>query len=128
MGVSYEDRHHRPHQPIPHDPDDQSPIDISDHPLPNYAKRIIATHNLLIQTGRLRTFDQIRRTAEEIDAQFAQGTPPETVPPWLKARPPAYYERRVLAIEAWLVERGIIAPEELKRALQAIEPPATGGS
>ena len=127
MGVTYEDRHHRLHQPIPHDPDDQSPIDTSDHPLPNYAKRIIAIHNLLIKTGRLRTFDQIRRVAEEVDAQFASGTPPKTIPPTLKSRLPTYYERRVLAIEAWLAEQGIVAPEELARALRDLEPPAAAG-
>lgn len=124
MGLTYEDRHHRLHQPISHDPDDQSPIDTSDHPLPNYAKRIIAMQNLLRESGRLRTVDQIRRSAEEIDAQFARGTPPETVPPMLTERLPSYYERRVLAIEALLVQEGIVTADELARAVRALEPPA----
>ncbi len=120
MGVSYEDRHHRPHQPIPHDPEDQTPVDTKDHPLPIYAKRIVAVHNILRDKGILPTFDPIRRTAEEVDAKFARDAPPDTVPPALKTRPPTYYERRVLAVEAWLVEKGLITEAELKKALQEL--------
>jgi len=121
MGVSDEDRHQRPHQPIPHDPADQTPVDTTEHPLPIYAKRIVAIHNILRDKGILPTFDPIRRAAEELDAKFARGTPPDTVPPVLKTRPPNYYERRVLAVEAWLVEKGLISEADLKKALREIE-------
>ena len=124
MGLTYDDRHHRLHQPVPHDADDHSPVDTSYHPLPNYAKRIIAMQNLLREAGHLRTVDQIRRSAEELDAQFARGTPPETVPPMLRSRLPSYYERRVLAIEAILVQEGMVTADELTRAVHAAEPQA----
>ncbi len=124
MSVSYEERQHRAHQPIPHDPTDQTPVDTKEHPLPIYAKRIVALHNIMRDKGLLPTFDPIRRISEELDAQFARGTPPATAPPTLKTRPPTYYERRVLAVEVWLLEKGLISQAELKKALQDVEFPA----
>lgn len=114
MSVRYEDRLSRVHQPVDHDPNDARPIDIGEHGLSIYAKRIIAIHNALLEKGILPTFDPIRRTAEEVDALFAAGTPPETVPPALQRRLPYYYERRVLAIEKWLVDQGLISADEVR--------------
>jgi hypothetical protein len=125
MSVRYEDREQRAHQPIPHDEHDHSPIDTAEHPLTIYAKRIVAVHNALLERGILPTFDPIRRTAEEVDALFAQGTPPDSVPPALRRRLPDYYERRVLAIEKWLVDQEILDADELAEAVRRIPvPPA----
>lgn len=125
MGVRYEDRQNREHQPVTHDPLDSSPVDVEEHPLSIYAKRIIAVHNLMLEKAILPTFDPIRRTAEEIDAMFAAGAPPDTVPPALTRRLPDYYERRVLAIEKWLVDQGIVDAGELKAAIRSIPVPPT---
>ncbi len=125
MSVRYEDRLQREHQPVEHDEHDRSPVDTAEHPLSIYAKRIIAVHNALLEKGILPTFDPIRRTAEEIDALFARGTPPDSVPPTLRRRLPDYYERRVLAIEKWLVDQGIVSAAELDEAIRAVPiPPA----
>ncbi|MFN0300361.1 MAG: hypothetical protein ACKVQU_08390 [Burkholderiales bacterium] len=127
MSVRYEDRLSRGHQPVTHDPRDARPVDVEEHPLSIYAKRITAVHNVMIERGILPTFDPIRRTAEEIDAMFAAGAPPDTVPPALMRRLPDYYERRVLAIEKWLIDQGIVDPAELKAAIRSIPvPPALG--
>lgn len=123
MSVRYEDRLRRAHQPIVHDERDHSPVDTVEHPLSIYAKRIIAVHNALLEKGILPTFDPIRRTAEEIDALCTHGTLPDTVPPALKRRPPDYYERRVLAIEKWLVDQDIISADELDTAIRAVPVP-----
>lgn len=123
MSVRYEDRLQREHQPILHDAHDHSPVDTAEHPLSLYAKRIIAVHNALLEKGILPTFDPIRRTAEELDALFARGTPPDTVPPALRRRSPDYYERRVLAIEKWLVDQKILNAEELAVAIRGIPVP-----
>jgi len=125
MSVRYEDRASRVHQPVDHDRTDARPVDIEEHPLSIYAKRIIAIHNALLEKGILPTFDPIRRTAEEVDAMFARGAPPDTVPPALARRLPDYYERRVLAIEKWLVDQGIVDGAELAATVRAIPvPPA----
>jgi len=123
MTVRYEDRTQREHQPVLHDAHDHSPIDTAEHPLSIYAKRIIAVHNALLEKGVLPTFDPIRRTAEEVDALFARGTPPEMVPPALRRRLPDYYERRVLAIEKWLVDQEIVSREALEEAIRGIPVP-----
>lgn len=125
MSVRYEDRMQRAHQPVLYDAHDHSPVDTAEHPLSIYAKRIIAVHNALLEKGILPTFDPIRRTAEEVDALFVQGTPPDTVPPALRRRNPDYYERRVLAIEKWLVDQKILSAEELAAAIRGIRVPAS---
>jgi hypothetical protein len=123
MSVRYDDRLNRVHQPVAHDPHDTTPVDIAEHGLSIYAKRIIAIHNALLEKGILPTFDPIRRTAEELDALFDRGTPPDTVPPALHRRLPDYYERRVLAIEKWLVDQGVISAEEVRSYVDALDLP-----
>jgi hypothetical protein len=107
MSVKYEDRETRLHQPIPHDPHDTTIVDTEEHPQLNFHRRALAVQNLMVY-GRGFPFDMIRRCAEEFDAQVARGTPPPSAPDMLRNRAPRYFERRTMALEAWLVEQGFI--------------------
>lgn len=111
MSVSYDERASRLHRPIPHDANDASALDTTEHPQLNFHRRILAVQALMVN-GRGYPFDMIRRSAEEFDAQHARGELPASAPAMLRARLPHYFERRTMAVEAWLVEQGFLTEEE----------------
>jgi len=119
MSVKYDERANRTHQPIPHDPNDVRVLDTTEHPQLNFHRRILAVQALMVN-ARDFPFDMIRRCAEEFDAQHARGELPPSAPPMLRARAPLYFERRTMAVEAWLVEQGFLTEaERLGLAAQA---------
>ena len=111
MSVSYDDRASRMHRPIPHDPQDRSFLDTAEHPQLVFHRRILAVQALMVN-ARGFPFDMIRRCAEEFDAQHARGALPASAPQMLRERLPHYFERRTMAVEAWLVEQGFLTEEE----------------
>ena len=111
MSVNYDDRAGRMHRPIPHDPQDTSFLDTAEHPQLVFHRRILAVQALMVN-GRGFPFDMIRRSAEEFDAQHARGALPPSAPQMLRERLPHYFERRTMAVEAWLVEQGFLTEEE----------------
>lgn len=117
MSVNYEDRAARVHQPIPHDPGDTTVVATEEHPQLNFHRRALAIQNLMVN-ARGFPFDMIRRSAEEFDAQVTRGTLPASAPAMLAKRAPRYFERRTMALEAWLVEQGFITEAE-RHALAA---------
>ena len=115
----YDERANRMHQPIPHDPNDMTVLDTTEHPQLNFHRRILAVQALMVN-ARDFPFDMIRRCAEEFDAQHARGELPPSAPQMLRERAPLYFERRTMAVEAWLVEQGFLSEEErLNLAAQA---------
>ena len=111
MSVNYDDRANRMHRPIPHDPHDPTVLDTAEHPQLNFHRRILAVQALMVN-ARGFPFDMIRRCAEEFDAQHACGDLPDSAPQMLRERLPHYFERRTMAVEAWLVEQGFLTEEE----------------
>jgi len=111
MSVKYDDRASRLHRPIPHDPNDITLIDTEEHPQLNFHRRVLAVQALMVQ-ARGFPFDMVRRCAEEFDAQHARGTLPASAPEMLRQRSPHYFERRTMAVEAWLVEQGLLSDAE----------------
>ena len=111
MSATYDDRANRTHRPIPHDPNDATVLDTAEHPQLNFHRRILAVQALMVN-ARDYPFDMIRRCAEEFDAQHARGELPRSAPQMLRERLPLYFERRTMAVEAWLVEQGFIAEAE----------------
>lgn len=122
MSVKYEDRETRVHQPIPHDPHDTTFVDTEEHPQLNFHRRALAVQNLMVY-ARGFPFDMIRRSAEEFDAQVTRATLPSSAPDMLRGRAPRYFERRTMALEAWLVEQGFITEADR----QAIAAEAAAG-
>ena len=119
MGAKYDERAGRMHRPIPHDPTDTTVLDTAEHPQLNYHRRILAVQAIMVN-GRGFPFDMIRRSAEEFDAQHARGELPASAPTELRGRLPLYFERRTMAVEAWLVEQGFLSEEErLQIAVEA---------
>jgi hypothetical protein len=119
MSVKYDERAGRLHRPIPHDPHDSGVVDTGEHPQLNFHRRILAVQALMVY-ARGYPFDMVRRTAEEFDAQHARGSLPQSAPDMLRHRPPHYFERRTMAVEAWLVEQGFLTEaERLAIAAQA---------
>ena len=119
MSVKYDERADRMHRPIPHDPTDTAAPDTAEHPQLNFHRRILAVQALMVN-GRGFPFDMIRRCAEEFDAQHARGALPASAPAELRSRLPLYFERRTMAVEAWLIEQGFLTEEErLQIAAQA---------
>jgi hypothetical protein len=117
MGVKYDERAGRLHQPVPHDPNDSRMVDTEEHPQLNFHRRILAVQALMVN-ARGYPFDMVRRTAEEFDAQHARGRLPLSAPEMLRQRVPHYFERRTMAVEAWLVEQGFLTEAE-RMALHA---------
>ena len=125
MSVSYDDRANRIHQPIPHDPNDTTFLETAEHPQLLFHRRILAVQALMVN-ARGFPFDMIRRSAEEFDAQHARHALPPSAPSMLRERLPHYFERRTMAVEAWLVEQGFLTEEE--RLQIAAEAAAYGSS
>lgn len=111
MSADFDDRVNRIHRPIPHDPNDRTVLDTAEHPQLNFHRRILAVQALMVN-GRDFPFDMIRRCAEEFDAQHARGELPASSPRMLHERSPHYFERRTMAVEAWLVEQGFLTEQE----------------
>ena len=109
------------HQPIPHDPDDQSPIIRQEGHISFYEKQIVALHNLMRAKKQLPSFDSVRRAAEEVDGQFAAQAFSDEIPDFLKHRLPDYGERRVLAVERVLQDLNYVSREELKQSFTALD-------
>jgi hypothetical protein len=121
MSVKYGERGARMHRAIPHDANDMTVLDTAEHPQLNFHRRILAIQTLMVN-ARGFPFDMIRRSAEEFDAQHASGRLPASAPQMLRERLPHYFERRTMAVEAWLVEQGFLCEEErLQLAAEAGE-------
>ena len=111
MSVNYDDRESRLHRPVAHDATDTTALDTDEHPQMNFHRRILAVQALMVN-AREFPFDMVRRCAEEFDAQHASGALPASAPEILRRRLPYYFERRTMAVEAWLVEQGFLSEEE----------------
>jgi hypothetical protein len=111
MSASYDHRANRIHRAIPHDPNDSTVLDTAEHPQLNFHRRILAVQALMVN-ARGFPFDMIRRCAEEFDAQHARAELPASAPEMLRGRLPHYFERRTMAVEAWLVEQGFLTEQE----------------
>ncbi|HYU17357.1 MAG TPA: nitrile hydratase [Chloroflexota bacterium] len=78
---------------------DETPIDRSEHNPSLWEQRTDAIVQLLGRKGITRT-DEMRRTIESLDPkQYELG----------------YYQRWLMAVEALLIEKGIVTREELDR-------------
>ena len=113
------------HQPIPHDPADQSPITRQEEDISFYEKQIVALHNLMRAKKQLPSFDAVRRAAEEVDGQFVAQAFSDEIPDFLRHRLPDYGERRVLAMERVLQELNCVSRKELKQQFQALDETAS---
>lgn len=111
MSANYEDRASRLHHPVAHDANDRTALDTQEHPQLNFHRRILAVQALMVN-ARDFPFDMVRRCAEEFDAQHACGALPQSAPDILRRRSPTYFERRTMAVEAWLVEQGFLSEDE----------------
>ena len=82
------------------------PIDKSDHQLMDWELRIDALRHVLTQRGLLRT-DELRRAIENIEPG--------------KYETLRYYERWTEAIEALMVEKGVLTREEIDQKVAELE-------
>ncbi|MFQ6030247.1 MAG: nitrile hydratase [Dehalococcoidia bacterium] len=79
------------------------PIDASEHVLADWERRVDAMHSVLGQKGLRRT-DELRRAIESL--------PPE------QYESLTYYERWTTALEALLLEKGILTSEQIDQKMQ----------
>ena len=77
---------------------DDTPIDRSEHEYTDWERRVDAVHQVLGQQG-IRTTDEMRRAIESL--------PPE------RYEALSYYEKWTAALETLLIEKGILAAEEI---------------
>ena len=76
----------------------ETPIDLTEHPIMDWEQRVDALHSVLSSKG-LRTTDEMRRAIESLDEEsyVAMG----------------YYERWTAALEILLVEKGVLTTQEI---------------
>ncbi len=82
------------------------PIDRNEHQLMDWERRMDALHGVLGAKG-LRTTDEMRRAIESL--------PPE------EYESMSYYERWTAALEILLLEKGLLAREEIDRKVAQLE-------
>lgn len=83
------------------------PIDQSEHRLSLSERRIDAMMQLLFDPGRkIFNIDEMRRAIESLPADVYERY--------------NYYERWIMAMEALLVEKGILSPEEIATKLAEV--------
>ena len=83
------------------------PIDLSEHHLMDWERRMDALQQVLGQKG-LRSTDEMRRAIESLDlAQY------ESL---------SYYEKWTAALEILMVEKGILAEAEIDQRMADLEP------
>ena len=75
VSVEYDDSaafekylYHKGHAPVPHDKDDNSPVDTAEHEMTYWEERISGLTRLLVEKGII-TLDEVRRSIEEDQAR-----------------------------------------------------------
>ena len=81
----------------------ETPIDLKDHQIMDWERRVDALHSVLSSKG-LRTTDEMRRAIESLDDEryVAMG----------------YYDKWTVALEILLVEKGVLTTEEIDVAVK----------
>ncbi len=82
------------------------PIDLAEHSLADWERRVDAMHNVLSEKGLRRT-DEMRRAIESLAPETYESC--------------SYYERWTAALEILLLEKGIITREELDRKFAEVQ-------
>lgn len=82
------------------------PIDLEEHVLSDWERRVDAMHNVLSAKGLRRT-DEMRRAIESLDPETYESI--------------SYYERWTAALEILLIEKGVLTREELDRKFTEIQ-------
>ena len=82
------------------------PIDQTPHELMNWEIRVDALHSVLGEKGLRRT-DELRRAIESLPPQQYESM--------------TYYERWTAALEALLLEKGILTAEEIDRKVAELD-------
>jgi nitrile hydratase subunit beta len=87
------------------------PIDRSDHQIMDWERRVDGLRSVLGQKGLLRT-DELRRAIEGLAPQQYEAV--------------NYYERWTAALEALMVEKGLLTKEEIDQKVAQMEHGSTG--
>ena len=78
----------------------EGPLDQSEHPMRDWERRVEALGGILAIKGVMR-IDEVRRAQEELEPEVYESI--------------GYYDRRLEAIEALLLEKDFLSKEEIDR-------------
>ena len=76
----------------------ETPIDLTDHQIMDWERRVDALHSVLSSKG-MRTTDEMRRAIESLDDERYVAM--------------SYYEKWTAALEILLVEKGVLTTTEI---------------
>lgn len=97
--------------PLPHDRGgwpDAGPIDRTEHPLADWERQMHAIIRVLTSPEkRVIRVDEMRRAIESLDPETYEAL--------------SYYQRWQQAVEALLIEKGIVTTEEVDAKVAALE-------